>query len=98
MSDNITTTTTTVDVKNTTDTEDIKKSPLSSILEDNSGGLSSTRILMLSWGIGVLLVWAAGSIIGFLHGVYVFPAIPESVVSILGIVLGGKVIQRFGEK
>lgn len=30
---------------------------LSSILEDNSGGFSSSRFQMLAWGLGVLLVW-----------------------------------------
>jgi hypothetical protein len=30
---------------------------LSTLLEDNSGGLSSTRFQMLIWTIGVLAVW-----------------------------------------
>ncbi|MBF0473203.1 MAG: hypothetical protein HQK93_05650 [Nitrospirae bacterium] len=71
---------------------------ISSIIEDNSGGLSSTRVLMLAWGLGTLLVWSICSVIGAIHGIYIFPSIPDSVVTILGIVLGGKVVQRFGEK
>ena len=30
----------------------------SSIIQDNSGGVSSIRVLMLLWGCGVFLVWA----------------------------------------
>ncbi len=71
---------------------------LSTIIQDNSGGLSSARILMLSWGLGVLAVWMVVSIIAATHGVYTFSAIPESVVTILLGVTGLKVAQRFGEK
>ena len=70
----------------------------SSIIQDNSGGISSIRCLMLLWGVGVFLVWAAGAVVGLVHGVYVFPTIPPEVVTILLGVSGIKTVQRFGEK
>lgn len=70
----------------------------SSIIQDNSGGVSSIRCLMLLWGIGVFLIWAAGAIVGMVHGVYVFPTIPTEVLTVLLGVTGVKTIQRFGEK
>ena len=70
----------------------------SSIIQDNSGGISSIRCLMLLWGVGVFLVWAAGAVVGLVHGVYVFPTIPPEVVTILLGVSGIKTVQRFGER
>jgi CHASE2 domain-containing sensor protein len=71
---------------------------LSSAVEDPSGKLSSIRILSLVWGIGVFAVWTAASIISVVHGIYVFPPIPESVVTILVAAGGMNVAQRFAEK
>jgi len=66
---------------------------LKGILEDNSGGASSTRILMLVWGVGVFVVWAYIS----LHtGVMV--VLPETVITVLLGTSAMKVVQRFGEK
>lgn len=73
---------------------DDNKIDISSIIQDNSGGLSSTRVLMLLWGGGVFVVWGFSAVVAAVHGIYIFPPIPESVVTILGIVLGGKVVQR----
>ena len=73
-------------------------SSFSSIIQDNSGGVSSIRCLMLLWGVGVFLIWSAGAIVGLVHGIYVFPTIPAEVVTILLGVSGIKTIQRFGEK
>ena len=70
----------------------------SSIIQDNSGGVSSIRVLMLLWGCGVFLVWTTATIVGMFHGVYAIPAIPQPVVEILISVTGIKVVQRFGEK
>jgi hypothetical protein len=62
-------------------------------LEDNSGGLSSSRCLMLLWGIVTLGIWAYVSV----HtGVLV--SIPEPSVTILLGLVGFKTVQRFGEK
>lgn len=71
---------------------------ISSLVEDNSGGISSIRVLMLLWGVGVFLIWAFAAIMGVIHGVYVFPAIPETVLTVLLGVTGIKTVQRFGEK
>ena len=74
------------------------KNTISSIIEDSSGGLSSIRILMLLWGCGVFLIWGTACIIGLLHGVYTFPVIPDSILTILLGVTGIKTVQRFSEK
>ena len=71
---------------------------LSSVVEDPYGKVSSVRILSLVWGIGVFVVWAVAAIISVVHGVYVFPPIPESVVTILVAAGGMNVVQRFAEK
>ena len=71
---------------------------ISSIIQDNTGGLSSIRVLMLLWGGGVFLVWAAGACVAIYHGIYVFPSLPPEIVTILLGVTGIKTVQRFGEK
>ena len=71
---------------------------LSSMIQDNTGGTSSIRVLMLLWGGGVFTVWATKMIVGLFHGIYVIPSIPESVVQILVGIVGIKTVQRFGEK
>jgi predicted membrane protein len=75
-----------------------KKPSASSIIEDNSGGISSIRILMLLWGVGVFLIWGFGAVVAIIHGTYIFPTIPPEVVTILLGVTGIKTVQRFGEK
>jgi len=66
---------------------------LQSIIEDNSGGLSSIRILMLIWGIGVFGVWLYVSIhTGSMSSV------PDSIITILLGTTAVKTVQRFGEK
>jgi hypothetical protein len=54
---------------------------------------SATRLAFLLWAIGVLIVWACVSL-----ATKSLLALPESVVTILGILMGGKAVQRFGEK
>lgn len=71
---------------------------ISSIIQDNSGGLSSIRVLMLLWGAGVFLVWGFGSVMCIIHGNYTFPTIPPEVVTILLGITGVKTVQRFGER
>lgn len=68
------------------------------ILEDNSGGFSSTRALMLIWGGGTFFVWAFGSILNFWHGNTQFVPIPNEVITVLLGITGWKTVQRFGEK
>ena len=62
------------------------------VREKTTGKLSASRLLLLTWGLGVLLVWAVGS-----FGTGELLPIPESVVTVLGILVGGKTVQRFGE-
>lgn len=68
------------------------------ILEDNSGGLSAIRVLMLVWGVGVFAIWATGWIIGMINGIYTPPTLPNEIVTILLGITGIKCVQRFGEK
>lgn len=75
-----------------------KKPILGGALEDNAGGTSSIRILMLMWGIGVFLVWAAATITALFNGIYVIPPLPPEIITVLLGVTGIKSVQRFGEK
>jgi hypothetical protein len=68
-------------------------SNLSSFLEDNSGGFSSTRLAFLLWVVGVLVIWLYTSVQSC-----ALVKIDDSVIVILGILMGGKTVQRFGEK
>ncbi|MBI5694883.1 MAG: hypothetical protein HZC51_03945 [Nitrospirae bacterium] len=61
-------------------------------LQENNGDYSSARLALLLWVGGVLIVWAKSSIT---NGQ--IQAIPESVQVILGILMSGKVVQKFGE-
>ena len=63
------------------------------ILEDNSGGLSATRLAFLLWAVGVLVAW---SIVSVRSGT--LQPIDGSVQAILAILMTGKVVQRFGER
>ena len=74
------------------------KIDISSIIQDNAGGLSSIRILMLLWGGGVFLVWLISTIIGMIHGLNTLTTIQQEIVEILVGIIGIKTIQRFGEK
>lgn len=63
------------------------------VFTDAAGQLSSTRLAFLAWTVGVMVVWGYQSVkVGQLV------AVPESVTMILGILMTGKVTQRFGEK
>ena len=78
---------------NTTKQEVTTPSKFGGMLEDNQGGTSSMRVLMIVWGIGVFGVWCYASI----HTGGLVP-IPESVITILLGTSVAKVVQRFGEK
>lgn len=61
-------------------------------LQDDNGGFSATRLAFLLWVLGLLTIWLIASAkAGSLQ------AIPESVITLLGILMGGKVVQKFGE-
>ena len=66
------------------------------IKESNTDKLSSSRLLVLAWGLGTLIVWIVTSVISALNGEGL-QSLPESIVTVLGILVGGKTLQRFGE-
>jgi hypothetical protein len=64
-------------------------------MEDKGSGnkLSATRLALLLWSVGVVGIW------GFVSWrTNTLQTIPESVVTIFGLLLGGKAVQRFGER
>ena len=63
------------------------------LLEEDNGNFSSTRLAFLLWVIGALLVWIITSL-----KTGTIQSIPESVAAIVGILMTGKVTQKFGEK
>ena len=67
--------------------------PARNFLTDPGGKLSASRLLLFLWGVGVLLVWSINSLM-----TQQLQAIPESVVTILGILVAGKTVQRFAER
>lgn len=62
-------------------------------LQENNGGFSATRLGFLLWVIGVLVVWIMNS----LKSGTLAP-IDSSVTAVIGILMTGKVVQKFGEK
>lgn len=65
---------------------------LSEFLEDNSGGFSATRLAFLLWVIGLLVMWMMSS-----AKTGTLTDIPDT-ITLLGILMGGKAVQRFGER
>jgi hypothetical protein len=66
---------------------------ISSFLKDNSGGFSSTRLAFLLWAVGTLGMWLY---ICLTNGE--LAAIDNSIIAVLAVLMGGKTVQRFGEK
>ncbi len=62
-------------------------------LEEDNGGLSATRLIFILWGTVSLGVWAFVSI-----KTTVIQPMPESIVTLLGIWMTGKVAQKLVEK
>jgi hypothetical protein len=65
---------------------------LDGLLKDTDGKPSSSRFLIMLWGLGVFVIWAFSSIKSS-----TLQAILESVSTILGVLVAGKTLQRFGE-
>ena len=63
------------------------------IFEEANGRLSSTRIAFVLWSLIILGVW---TVLSLRNGQ--MQAFDMSIVSMLGIMLTGKVVQKFGEK
>lgn len=62
---------------------------LKSLFEDNSGGLSTIRIIAMLWILILIII--------VLYCTYKQQTIDLSVVSVTTIIISGKVIQRFCE-
>jgi len=77
---------------------DMDENNLLSMVQDNSGGISSIRVLMLIWGIGCFVVWMVACVLSLIHGIYVLPTLPPEIVSILIGITTMKAIQRGLEK
>lgn len=65
----------------------------SQFFQEDNGNLSSTRLGYLLWTAGTFAMWAYSS---YTHGT--LQPLPETVIMGLGILTGGKVVQKFGEK
>ena len=62
-------------------------------LQEDNGGFSASRLAFLLWIVGVLMVWLMTSVkSGSLQ------EIPDSVATVMGILMTGKVVQKCGEK
>ncbi|NJM58923.1 MAG: hypothetical protein HC857_18045 [Synechococcales cyanobacterium RU_4_20] len=68
------------------------QSSLDGFIRENTGKLSSSRLLILLWGGGVFLIWAVSSL-----RAEMLQPIPESVITVVGVLIGAKTVQRFGE-
>lgn len=66
---------------------------LRSLIEDNTGGASSMRVLMLGAFLAVGAVWCFVAV-----STKSIPDLPPGVVTVLGAVVAAKTAQRFGEK
>lgn len=62
-------------------------------LQEDSGGFSASRLAFLLWIAGVLVVWLITSIKSSS-----LLEIPDSISTVIGILMTGKVVQKFGEK
>jgi len=72
---------------------------LSSFLQEDNGKFSATRLALLVWSIGLLGVWAAGSIYNVFWGsTHNFLELPPSTITLVGLLMAGKVVQKYEEK
>lgn len=65
---------------------------LGQFLQDSNHEFSATRLAFLAWIFGALIVWGAGS-----FQEKQMQKVPESVIALIGVLMTGKAIQRFGE-
>lgn len=61
--------------------------------QDDNEHFSATRLAFLAWAFGALIVWSAGS----LHD-QKMQEVPSSIQVLIGILMTGKVAQKFGEE
>ena len=68
-------------------------SDLKQFVKEDNGKFSATRLSFVAWSLVILVMWA---FVSFQRQELV--VIDNSIVSILGVLMSGKVVQRFGEK
>lgn len=62
-------------------------------LREDNGNFSATRLGFLSWVLGVLLIWGGASV----HDKKL-AEVPQSVQILIGVLMAGKVTQKFTEE
>lgn len=66
---------------------------INELMSDNSGGISSIRLIMLLWTVALLFIWVYSSFVkGEPQG------LTNDIVTLYLGVVGLKTVQRFGEK
>ncbi len=63
---------------------------IAQFFQDGTGAFSATRLVFVLWGLGSLITWISLSI----HQKSLL-ALPDTVLTILGILMAGKVVQSF---
>lgn len=63
------------------------------MLEDGSGGYSTTRVVLTLWLLLLCICWSVIAV-----RTQSIPDIPQGVLALTGMLLSAKVVQRFGEK
>ena len=67
---------------------------ISEFLKDDTHNFSSTRLVFFVWSMGVLVMW----ILSCISATPIeLQSIDPSIQTLLGILMSGKVIQKFGE-
>ncbi len=61
-------------------------------LQDDTGALSATRLVLVTWSLGLLT-----GVLYLTHINKAFPSVDPSIVGLFGIAVGGKVMQSFSE-
>ena len=67
---------------------------LAQFFQEDNGNLSATRLAFLAWIFGVLVGWG----IDTAHHDYKMAEIPQSVQLLIGVLMTGKVAQKFREE
>jgi hypothetical protein len=72
---------------------------ISEFLQEDNGKRSVTRLVLLLWAIGMLAVWVVGSF----HHIYFglgegLLELPASTITLLGLLIAGKVVQKHEEQ
>lgn len=68
---------------------------LMEFFQEDNGGFSATRLGFLLWVVGALVVWIITSLTSEPRQL---AKVDSSVVTVIGILMTGKVAQKYGEK